>query len=301
MSGSNGDKREHPSTYFVQDRSNQEELTRLQIQDQLVTTSMGGVLPEQPDISRFQSVLDVGCGTGGWLIELAKTSPHMKRLVGVDISSKMLDYARAQAEAEGVGDRVEFASMDALRMLEFPDHSFDLVNHRFGISWVRKWEWQKLLGEYRRVCKVGGIIRVTEAGAIPVSTSPALTTLCELLMRAFCQAGHYFTEASDGITSQLAPMITQQGFNDVQTSHLTLEYRAGTPAGQQFYEDLKLVLHTVQPFLRKWTRVPDDYEATYQQALEDMRQSDFVATTQLLTVWGVNLGRYSKNHFSGGR
>src|ERR1041384_4536624 len=104
MATSNGDKREHPSTYFVQDRSNQNELTRLQIQDQLVTTCMGGGLPEQLDVTRFQSVLDVGCGTGGWLIGLAKTYLHIRRLVGVDISSKMLDYARAQAEAEGVGD-----------------------------------------------------------------------------------------------------------------------------------------------------------------------------------------------------
>lgn len=59
-------KQEHPSTYFVQDRSNQEEFDRLVIQDRMMTTSMGGVLPEQSDPSLFQRVLDVGCGTGGW-------------------------------------------------------------------------------------------------------------------------------------------------------------------------------------------------------------------------------------------
>ncbi len=37
-------RREHPGTYFVQDRSNEEELKRLLIQDQLVTVGMGGVL-----------------------------------------------------------------------------------------------------------------------------------------------------------------------------------------------------------------------------------------------------------------
>src|SRR5881394_1366493 len=100
--------REHPSTYFVQDRSNLDEMTRLRIQDQMLTAGMGGVLPEQDHPIRFRSVLDVGCGTGNWLIETAKTSPTMKRLVGVDISTKMLDFAREQAEAEGVSDRVEF-------------------------------------------------------------------------------------------------------------------------------------------------------------------------------------------------
>ena len=38
---------DNPSTYFVQDRKNKKELTRLMIQDQMITAAMGGVLPEQ--------------------------------------------------------------------------------------------------------------------------------------------------------------------------------------------------------------------------------------------------------------
>jgi hypothetical protein len=45
-------------------------------------------------------------------------------------------------------------------------------------------------------------------------------------------------------------------------------------------------LRTALPFSRKWSRVPDDYEAIYQQALSEMQQPDFVATWSLLTVWG---------------
>src|SRR6266849_1190813 len=100
-------RREHPSTYFVQDRSNEEELTRVMIQDQLVTAGMGGVLPEQPDPTIFQRILDVGCGTGGWLIEAAKTYATMSLLVGVDVSERMIAYAQAQAEAQQVSDRVQ--------------------------------------------------------------------------------------------------------------------------------------------------------------------------------------------------
>ena len=59
---SNTPGKEQPSTYFVQDRSNKEELQRLQIQDHLLTTAMGGVLPEQPDTLHFERVLDIGCG-----------------------------------------------------------------------------------------------------------------------------------------------------------------------------------------------------------------------------------------------
>src|ERR1700737_4062615 len=46
-------RQEYASTYLVQDRSNQEEMTRLQIQDQMVTAGMGGVLPEQKETANF--------------------------------------------------------------------------------------------------------------------------------------------------------------------------------------------------------------------------------------------------------
>src|SRR5579875_600721 len=186
-------QKEHPSTYMVQDRDNQEELARLQLQDQLTTERMGGTLPEQPDPTSFQRVLDIGCGTGGWLIEAAKTYPTMTKLYGIDTSGKMLDYARAQAEASGAqarmgstGDRIEFLLMDALRMLEFPTHFFDLVNMRFAQSWIRTWEWPKLLQEAQRVTRPGGIVRLTEGYGD--TTSPALNRLYHLLIQAFDQA-----------------------------------------------------------------------------------------------------------------
>jgi 2-polyprenyl-3-methyl-5-hydroxy-6-metoxy-1,4-benzoquinol methylase len=98
MSTSDQPRREHPSTYFVQDRSNEEELTRLALQDQMLTAGMGGVLPEQPDPAIFQRVLDVACGAGSWAIEAAQTYPEMS-LVGVDVNQRMIEYARAQAAA----------------------------------------------------------------------------------------------------------------------------------------------------------------------------------------------------------
>jgi ubiquinone/menaquinone biosynthesis C-methylase UbiE len=285
MSTSPKPHQEHPSTYFVQDRSNEDELTRLHIQDQLITSGMGGVLPEQPDPPAFERVLDVGCGTGDWLIEVARTYPTIKLLVGVDISDKMIDYARTQAEVQQVSDRVQFAVMDALRMLEFPTEYFDLVNQRFAVSYLRTWEWPKLLHEYQRLTRSGGIVRVTETDFTIESTSPAWTRLNQLSVQAFYQAGHFFSE-KNGLTSQLARLLHQYGLQNVQTRAYTLQYRAGTVEGQQFFEDMKRGSRTVLPFLRKWIRLPDDYEEVYQQALIEMQQPDFAATWNLLTAWG---------------
>ncbi len=278
-------KREHPSTYFVQDRSNQQERERVQIQDKLLTAMMGGALPEQDDPTIFREVLDVGCGCGEWLIELAKTYPTVSRLVGVDVSGKMLEYARAEAEAQGVADRIEFFVMDALRLLEFPDDSFDLVNQRLGSSYLRTWDWPDLLQKCQRVVRPEGVIRITDCHS-PQGNSPALMKLSAFGLSALFKAGHFKTEQMDAIIYMLPPLFEQQGFQNVQTRTYALKYPAGTREGELFAQDMKHLFRTLLPFFRKWTRVPDNYEEIYQQAVNEMQQPDFVGSWNLLTIWG---------------
>lgn len=287
MSTPRNPQREHPSTYAVQDRSNEEEMKRLRLQDRMTNLSLGGLLPEQENPERFHSILDVGCGTGGWLIALAKTYPGITRLVGVDISGRMLDFARAEAEAEAVADRVEFLLMDALRMLEFPNAFFDMVNQRAGMSWLRTWDWPKLLQEYRRVTRPDGVIRITEPDFVSNSTSRALVELNELAVKAFFQSGHFFSQAHNGVTSELANLLNRHNIQDVQTRAYTLEYHSGTELGQLFATDMRHLFRTIKPFLQKWTRLPDDYDVIHQRMVEEMNAPDFAVSMGLLTAWGV--------------
>jgi ubiquinone/menaquinone biosynthesis C-methylase UbiE len=263
-------------------------MNRLEIQDKMLTTGMGGVLPELTDHSRLRRVLDVGCGTGDWLLETARTYPTIQRLVGADISDKMIEHARAQAKAQQLDGRVEFQTMDALRILEFPPASFDLVNQRFGASWLRTWEWTKILVEYQRVCRPGGIIRITECDNIE-SNSPALTKLANISRETYYRSGRFFAQSNDGVTRQLARLLTQHRIQDVQTRVHKLIYRAGTAEAQLFYEDTLHFFRLILPFFQKWTRVPSDYQEIYQQALKEMQQPDFVATWTWLTAWGTRL------------
>lgn len=280
------DRYEYSSTYFVQDRSNRQEMARLTVQDRLMTNAMGGVLPEQPDPASLRHVLDIACGTGGWILEAARTYPDLT-LTGIDISKPMINYARQQAEAQQFDKRVEFHVMDALLLLEFPADSFDLVNMRYGTSFMRLWEWTKLLSEMQRVCRTGGVIRITEPEIVQESTSPALTRFLAMLQCALFKSGHLFEDSTTGLTAHLAEQLTRSGCRNVQTKTHALEFQAGTAEGRAFYEDALHAIHTFRPFIQRWGCMNEDYDTICQQALEQIQQPDFHITYKLLTAWGL--------------
>jgi ubiquinone/menaquinone biosynthesis C-methylase UbiE len=230
-------------------------------------------------------VLDVGCGPGGWALDVAQAYPGIQ-VEGIDISQRMVDYAREQAAARQVADRVHFHVMDALRMLEFPNAFFDLVNLRFAISFMRTWDWQKLLGEFRRVTASGGIVRLTDNNIVHESNSPALTRLQEIGVHTLFRSGNLFSEDGAGLIAHLPRLLEQHGWRDVQTRAYVLQFHAGTPEGQAYYEDMAHVFQTTLPFIRKWGCAPADYDTNYQQALQEMQQSDFHVSWHYLTAWG---------------
>lgn len=280
-------RQELPHTYFVQDQRNKEEFQRLRLQDQMMNTGMGGVLSEQLEPASFHSVLDVGCATGGWLLEVARRYPQISRLAGVDINERLIKHARAQTQSEGLSERVQFYQMDALRPLDFPDASFDLINQRLADSYLRTWDWRELLTGYSRLIRSGGVIRITESDFVE-STSTALTQIIALFIEAFYRAGHLFFSDKNGSGSHLATLLRQcAGAIQVQTREHALEHRAGTEQGRRFIEDITSTFQTVRPFLQKWIVLPKNYEQLCQQAQQDMQRPDFVATWHLITAWGV--------------
>lgn len=80
-------------------------------------------------IGRRDRVLDVGCGTGKSSRDAARRA-RQGWVLGVDLSSKMLDDARRRSADEGVAN-VEFLCADA-QVHPFEADSFDLAISAFG-------------------------------------------------------------------------------------------------------------------------------------------------------------------------
>ncbi|MFI6024904.1 class I SAM-dependent methyltransferase [Amycolatopsis magusensis] len=82
---------------------------------------------EAAALQRTSAVLDVGCGTG----QMTRTAAQLAsegRALGVDLSSRMIELARARAAEL---PNVRFLQADA-QVHPFPRHSFDVVISRHG-------------------------------------------------------------------------------------------------------------------------------------------------------------------------
>jgi demethylmenaquinone methyltransferase/2-methoxy-6-polyprenyl-1,4-benzoquinol methylase len=103
-------------------------------------------------------LLDVATGTGDMAVMAAKILKP-ERIIGIDISEKMLQIGRKKIAKEQTGTKIELRAGDG-ETINFPDNSFDGVMVAFG---VRNFEnLEKGLQEILRVLKPGAQLVVLE-------------------------------------------------------------------------------------------------------------------------------------------
>jgi ubiquinone/menaquinone biosynthesis C-methylase UbiE len=279
------DSGQSDNSYF-NDPESGAEMARLTDQDRLLTKGMGGLFPEQSDLSPIHRILDIGCGPGGWALDVAYAYPE-KEVVGFDISQQMIDYAQARARVQGL-DNASFRVMDATKPLNFPDEYFDLVNAR-TIGFFPTTVWPNLMRECMRILRSEGIIRLTES-EWGFTNGPATEKLQGMFYRALKAGGRSFTfdGRRHGITTMLAGFLRDAGFIDIQQKAHVIDFSTGTEAHAGFYKDWQVVYKLSQPFfINMGVTTQEEVEPAYEQMLVEMMQDDFRGIMYLLTAWGT--------------
>lgn len=103
----------------------------------------------QPD----ELVLDVGCGTGTLLLEVAQRTGPTARVAGVDPSSEQIARARAKASRHSLS--IEF-QIGVIEQLPYPDQTFDVVFSTLMLHHLPAPLKRQGLAEIARVLKPSG-------------------------------------------------------------------------------------------------------------------------------------------------
>ena len=271
--------------YFI-DAENAAEMARLMHQDRLTTKGMGGALPERSDFSTLHDILDIACGPGGWVLDVAFEHPAIQ-VTGIDISRIMVEYARAQAWTQGLNN-ASFRVMDALKPLDFPDAAFDLVNARFIYGFMPRTGWPLLMDECVRITRPGGTIRLTET-EWHFTNSLAYETLNAMTMSSLKKAGRSFSPDGRhaGITPMLGQFLQQAQCESIQQAAYVLDLSAGTEAHGSMYQNSMAFFRLIEPFLLNMqVTTQEEFEDLYNRMLAEVLSDTFRAISFILTAWG---------------
>jgi SAM-dependent methyltransferase len=165
------------------------------------------------EVRAGQCVLDVGCGTGDDARALAARVAPGGHVIGIDVSARMIDSARAR------GGAAEFMVADA-HTIDLPSDCFDAARVERCLQHVAR--PGDVIAEMRRVVRPGGWL---------VAAEPDWGTL----VVAGAGRPHYDDHvAHPRIGSELAGLLVAAGLTDLSIRPLTLVTRSLAVACQLF-------------------------------------------------------------------
>jgi ubiquinone/menaquinone biosynthesis C-methylase UbiE len=109
-------------------------------------------LVESAQIQSGMQVLDIATGTGMVAIESAQIVGTEGRVIGVDISTEMVDIARQKAQILGL-QNIEFHLADG-EALDFPANTFDYIFCSSALIWMS--DLRGALQHWHQLLKPGG-------------------------------------------------------------------------------------------------------------------------------------------------
>ncbi|RUP48011.1 S-adenosyl-L-methionine-dependent methyltransferase [Jimgerdemannia flammicorona] len=133
------------------------------------------VAPVDDDLARGIKVLDVGCGGGGWLMDMASDYPNSE-FVGTDIVDLFLKHGTPPQNCK-------FMLANTVKGLPFEDNTFDFVHQRSVLLLMvfdfSPSDWATAMKEMIRVTKPGGWIQITEGDIIIERSGPLMKRFLE--------------------------------------------------------------------------------------------------------------------------
>lgn len=276
----------HAASSLLIDPETGAEMARLIDQHHLVTDSMGGLFPQEVDTSEIGRTLDLACGPGGWVQDVAYAHQDME-VIGVDSSQAMIEYAQAMSRVQEL-DNAAYQVMDIHQPLNFPDASFDFIQARFLATILSTDEWSGLLAESKRLLRSDGVIRLVEA-EWPDTNSPAAQQLGRIVIQALQLLGRRYSQDGQhlGAMAALVPWLRDAGFAQVRSRTYEIPFTTGLIGLHPIMDLLRKALYLMEPSLLRWNMTTKErFEALLEQMTVEAIGQGFRGTLSIGEAWG---------------
>ena len=168
-------------------------------------TAAKHALLEQLDLGRARAALDVGCGPGIDITEMARLMPDDAQVSGVDISETMI--AEARKRTAGLGPQVLLRTGDAAD-LPYPDQAFDVCRVATVLQHVP--DPARVIAEMARVTRPGGRVGVLEFDQETAFVDHPDTKTTKIILGTFADA-----MVQSRIGRQVPRLLRAAGLTDV--------------------------------------------------------------------------------------
>lgn len=166
-------------------------------------------------VNKGEYILDVGCGLGGTVRDIAKIVGKDKHVIGVDKSTLLLNESKRRTNFSDCN--IDYVEAD-VNNLQFDNESFAFTHAERVLMHIP--EPYKALSEMIRVLKKGGKIAITEPDLSSVKIYPNPQCISDLVMKKWCS----YTE-SPTVGANLVEYFHELSLSEVSISARTLLIR----------------------------------------------------------------------------
>ncbi|RKP14157.1 S-adenosyl-L-methionine-dependent methyltransferase [Piptocephalis cylindrospora] len=251
------------------------EIDRLNEQHYMIKHVLGGQIHLSPmplPPSGPRSILDVGCGSGIWLMEAGDLYKNAQ-CTGIDQTTEFIPSSIASG-------RFHIVEADVQEGLPFPDDSFDFLFHRFLYVGAPNLDWDEYFSEAFRVCQPGATIEVVETSGLTCRQGPNTQRIQSIIETSVLLDAR----KSRRVVSQIGKCMNRAGFQDINRHIISI------PLGSWGGRVGKTALRSVMDILERAKPVILAQNASLsEEDLETLFNEYTVEVDQYRSFWNISI------------
>ncbi|KAF7725326.1 hypothetical protein EC973_009665 [Apophysomyces ossiformis] len=207
--------------------------------------------PIQPilaDTRKRAQVLDIGCGPGTWVLELATEFPHAD-FHGIDLCPMFPTTIKP--------GNAQFKQHDIAEPLPYPANQFDYIYMRTMLGSMTRSQLIGLLAEITRVLKPGGYIEILDVEYQVQRPGPLSEELVNQKFRQIMKSYDIDLQLCHHLSTLMMTNPASGGFVDIHQGKINIPLGWGGQLGELHSQNIECFLRSLNPMIREaMTRTP---------------------------------------------